>query len=474
MSLETNTHLEGTFTVMDVNGQILSEQKNLITDWGMTRITGMNNRTSEYVCSLAANLTKIWIGESTAPVQPKDYRLLSYFDGKTYTETNEPTITGTFYSLIDPGTQNEKLRIQFVKGSRFEFSLTTASQINEVGISSNYDPPYLRYLTGTHEWAGTVAKPGGPNQRAGSGPYGNGWPAPHEDALHTSLFSRARLSSPVDVIAGDVLIIKYVLNVVTNAHLVTQDVDFPFDMTTITTGNEMPSRKTNVRRKFFYELKSDNTITSDWTIPAGTQGGRAHWLMSYPNPNSFNYLAHFQFLPFLEVPAWGKNYIATYDNFNSSLYANIGNGTTNYPKTTALPAPYLGERIGTYQDPPWAGGSPTIKGPNYLNLKDRTTFKTLSSGHTFICQHRFLYNPGEWITNSDGSASVRNFAFLRRNYDSSWTSYSSNEWDIQPLGMDRANVGMFTALSEAYNPYKFESALYLGIDYTMTFTRSAF
>lgn len=473
MSFKTNTHLEGIYTVMDINGNVISEQKNRITDWGMTRLTGHNNKTPEYIMSLADNLRKIWIGEGTAPVNNHDFRLSQYIDGSFYTETNEPTITGTFYKLIEGGTPNEKLQIQFVKGSRFDFNSTTLSQINEVGISSNYEYPGGKYLTGTHEWVSTAAFPGGPNQKAGSGPHGTGWPYPHQNTLELSLFSRALLAAPVYVIKGDVLIIKYVLNVITNAHLVGNDEQFPFNIDTISDGVPMPSRKTNMRRRFFYELKSDNTVTGDY-LEANYQGGRRMASASYGGQNTAKfYQPHFQFLPMLEVPAWGKNYIATYDDFNSSLYAYLGNGT-QFPLTTATNENYLGERIGTYSSvEPWmTGGTTIVRVPNYLNTKERTSFKTLSAGHTVTCQHRFLYNPGEWFLAGDGSAIVKNFAFLRRNFSTAWTGYGSDQWDIQPFSNDRPNVGMFTALEQKYNPYEIESALYLGIDYTMTFTRS--
>ena len=473
MSFKTNTHLEGTFTILDINGNVLSEQKNKILDWGMCRITGHQvdplQQTSQYVMSLADNLRKIWIGHSMVPANGSQYALVSYVDGDDYTETNEPTITGTFYSLDDPGTPNEKMRIKFVKGSRFDFLNSTLSQVYEVGISSNYQPPYGRHLVGNHEWVPTTANPASANKKGGPGPYGSGWPYPHENKLETSLFSRAVMSSPIGVIKGDVLIIKYVLEVVTNAHLRLDTSSFPIDTTTITTGTVMPERKTNIRRKFFYELLPDNTV-SGTLQSAGYQGGRAT-SASGPNNSAFYWNCVQQFLPMLEVPAWGRNYIALYDGgISPSLYAELGNGTTNNPATTALDADYQGDVVGTGIYYPPGAAVPITKALWYIGKKDRTSFKTLSSGDTITCQHRFLFNPGEWPT-AGSTPTVATFAFLRQNISTAWAQYGVNTWDVQPTITDRSKVGMVTALIAPYNPYASDSALYLGIDYTMTFTR---
>jgi hypothetical protein len=484
MSFQTNTNLEGTFTVMDVHGNVLSEQKNRITNWGMVRLTGYNNQTPYFVRSLADNLRKIWIGSSQTPVKSTDYRLYEYLEGSAYTEVNEPTITGTFYSIVNPGTANEKLKIKFVKGSRFEFLTTLNNQISEVGISSNYERPYGDYAVGGDQYDAS-GWPAGPNghKAAGKGPYGIGWPPEHQDQLETSLFSRALLGSSIFVVQGDILIIKYVLEITTDAHKVIGTEGFNFDVSTIdpSIASEMPERKSCIRRKPFYELTPLNTITGDLTGSQQgitRQGGRvtADW---NPGNDSVNYDAHFQFLPFLEVPAWGKNYIALYEDIHSELYSRLNDGTTFSPSNTATNSHYLGEIVqnqaGTtsFVFPPWS--STTIsRSINYLALKDRTTYKTLSSGNTFTCQHRFLFNPGEWFVNpGDGVALVKNFCFLRRNWSPTWTQWSSHLWNIQPKIADRANVGMITCLESAYSPYTNEAALYLGIDYTMTFTRSA-
>jgi len=313
MSFQTNTYLEGTFTVMDVNGNVLSEQKNRITNWGMARLTGFNNQTPYFVRSLADNLRKIWIGSSQTPVKSTDFKLYDYLEASAYTSANEPTITGTFYDILNPGTANEKLRMKFVKGSRFEFLTTLNNQISEVGISSNYERPYGDYPVGGDQYDPSGWPPG-PNghKRAGKGPYGTGWPSPHEDQLETSLFSRALLSSPIFVVEGDILIIKYVLEVTTDAHKTIETAGFNFDTSTIdpSISSPMPERKSSVRRKLFYELTPLNTITGDLTA-SGLQGGRATADWGGGANDSTYYDAHFQFLPFLESPAWGKKLHST-------------------------------------------------------------------------------------------------------------------------------------------------------------------
>jgi hypothetical protein len=465
-TLQANTTLEGTFTILDINGNVLSTQKNKITDWGMIRISGHGGQTPFYVRSLADNLRKIWIGEGTAPVKGSDYELNTYIDGSYFTETNDPAITGTFYELIDAGLPTEKLKIKFVKGSRFDFSNTILTQINEVGISSNYQPPYGEYLSGVHQWEATTSFPAIPNKRGGSGPYGTGWPYPHENKLETSLFSRSLMAQPVDIIRGDILIIKYVLEVVTDAHRIGDESTFPFNISTITDGVPMPARKTNVRRKFFYELLPNNTVSGllqDSSYPY--QGGRATADQGVPSNSMFWYNATLQFLPFLEVPAFGKNYLALYPDSFSGIYLNLGNNSsTAHPATTATDADYMGERVGVnYNWPPYSTSTKTVAA-NYLLKKERTTFKSVSSVNTITCQHRFLFNPGEWSAPSP----IKNFCFLRQNWTS---SYAGNAWDVQPSIDDRTKVGMFTAMLMEYNPYEFNNSLYLGLDYTMTFTR---
>lgn len=493
--MQTNTHIDGTFTVLDVNGNVLSEQKNKITDWGMIRITGYNNQTPKYIMSLADNLRKIWVGSSQIPTKFTDYALYDYLAASSYTETNEPTITGTTYSLINAGTSDEKLKIRFTKGSRFDFLNTNNSQISEVGISSNYQRAYGDYVTTNDEWdAAGTSWPLGTNghKQKGKGPYGTGWPSPHEDKLETSLFSRALLSSPISVIAGDILIIKYVLEVTTDAHRLIDTSGFTFDASTIdpSIASEMPNRKTSVRRKLFYELKSDNTVTADFntaggtigTLPDNVQGGRA--VATWGGGDSpVYYQAHLQFLPFLEVPAWGKNYIAMYDEINVNLYAQLNSNTSLSPIMSANSPNYIGEVVqnqsGTtsFQFPPYGSNPIVSRSLNYLALKERTTFKTLSTGNTITCQHRFLFNPGDWRTIPDGTPSgiaiVKDFCFMRRNWSADWTSYNSHLWNVQPLLADRVNVGMYTCMESKYNPYLYDQALYLGIDYTMTFSRSS-
>jgi hypothetical protein len=136
MSTTINTALKGKFIIEDVNGNVLSEDPNMITNWGMIRLTNYNKQFSQnYIRCLSDNLKRIFPGTGDISVKASDFKLSSRMAPSDYDHFNEPSITGTKYSRANNGN----LLIEFTKGSRLEFKNASLQEIKELGIGFNYD-----------------------------------------------------------------------------------------------------------------------------------------------------------------------------------------------------------------------------------------------------------------------------------------------------------------------------------------------
>jgi len=489
MSTSINSNISGKFIVEDIHGNVLSEEHNEISDWGMVRLTNYDKRSSRlYMRALADNLKRIFPGRgsigtvtstsggATPSAYVKNHRLQDRILPANYEHFNEPSVTKTTYTRKTDNT----LVITFTKGSRLEFKHTTGTiQINELGIGFNYDEnvnhtynnkcltnPQPLNLTNNND--STTAVP--PN-------------IDHKDDVDFSLWSRSVVSPPIDVENGDILIVKYVLTIETDCDTTKENWNFVAD--TNTGAVPMPPRKTSVRRKPFYSLESGAASTrgaggaiTSWGWSKTEEGGIFGQDTNYNvnnNPNGF-----LGILPTLEQPFLGRNEIFVYDVINTNLYNNFP--THNTSVDTSFPSPTAMN----------AGLSATfvtaLNNINFITAKQRHAYRTLQSGNTYVCQHRFLFNPGEWptITNSFGR-DAKNFSFLRFNadYKTFTTSQEQNIYTttalgtrtspltLQPPDAQRINSGVFTALSgtRGYDPYQNEEAMYVGFDYTFTFTK---
>ena len=471
MSTTINSTLNGKFIIEDIHGNVLAEEHNIITDWGMIRLTNFNKQFSnDYMRCLADNLKRIFVGTSSIPANASDFALKGFIAGKEYDHFNEPSITKTTYSR-DPS--NDNLIIQFVKGSRLEFKNTTTIQIQELGIGFNYDANTEHSYSGNYVPATSIYAPSvgsfatHPVLPVSTGVYTVPPYVSHSNNIDFSLWSRSTIPA-VSVIAGDILIVKYVLTINTNCDKT--QTNWTFDSSS-SGAVSLPDRKSNVRRKPFYELLpgtgktvAGSTVTSYGSAPT-EYGGRYGQDSGSITTNGNGLLG---ILPTLEQPFVGRNEIIMYEGINTALYSDFpGIESTAFPAGTALPATLSATFVSA------------TNGPNYITTKLRHSYRTLSASNTIVCQHRFLFNPGEWPTMFNSAlVDVKDFSFIRYNADYTQPSIASlypaaalTPIRLQPDISDRAKAGILTSMVSAYNPYANDSAMYVGIDYTFTYNR---
>jgi len=497
MSATINTQISGKFIIEDIHGNVLSEEPNAISDWGMIRLTNYNKQYSKnYIRTLADNLKRVFPGTSDFPVGgtmglTNNYALKQPVKAQDYNHFNENTVTGTKYSR---NPSNNNLIIQFTKGSRLEFKQTTGSiSIKELGIGFNYDDNndhsyranYVDSNT-ANVWQareGLSVPPTGASDQVP--PY-----YPHSDNIDFSLWSRTTfngVTSPIVTLEnGDILIVKYVLTIETNCDQTQENWTFAADPTIGAV--PLPARKTAIRRKPFFDLlpgtsptKVGNTITSYGSVPTeyGGLNGQAGGSTVSNNPNGF-----LAIIPSLEQPYMGRNEIVFYDNYDSNLYTGFPNFNSDYNTYTKAPSAYSATLSATY-----LGTNPTysVTTQPFITSKARQTFRTSQSAdlNTYVCQHRFLFNPGEWPSYSfSGTPNARNFSFVRYNADYTDPAIAgayllvTAPLKLFPRPEDRTNSGIFTALSGSaaygsqYDPYVNDNSLYVGLDYTFTFVRA--
>lgn len=256
MNIDYNTTIQGHYTLYDEEMNILSESDNMITDWGMNRLTGLRDlaqpwndpqstpETGTDVSVLAfINNTKYFIlGNGTTPVSSTDSWLANSYDMNQFVQTNRQFTKGILHPNITTGTV-----LSTAPDGDLLVTFNRVSNIQRKGDSNNFNPPDKITEIGCN-WISNVH-----------------WTQPTNNNRF-GVFSRALLSRPVYIGGtqypnkGGGIIAKYSLTIKTNCNKVLEN---HISVTNYDVNNPvtLPNHKTNMRALPFYMLSANGEPT---------------------------------------------------------------------------------------------------------------------------------------------------------------------------------------------------------------------
>ena len=459
MNIDYNTSLKGEYTLFDENMNILSETKNLITDWGMRRFVadysiGDPNPTNTDESGLAFvnNMRHIMLGTDSTTPSYTDFKLISAIPTVEYTTTNEGATTGTLLSTDSTGNLlmifTRMTRFQMASSFNVSLAPTGTYSINEVGCS----------------WSQTVSA----NNRYG-------------------IFSRVKLPSPVTVKPKNVIFAKYQLTIKTNANQILSNM-YHLSGTGATF---FPNNKTNIRKLPLYTLTSAGEPSD--TLNSGLIGSRYSPSPEYVQP-LFEEMGLFNDI----YGGSGNSYSAYQDTYQDNTFGTSTGQysgrklwwlqlyTTNYTIAGTLSATnggaYPSERWSTFTSTTTSNlnnstsiqvASPAgsdifdVVVSQNLNWTATTGRKKADSSiiekidpYTWKRTIRFLFTPGEFKSNT---SVLKLYPATLGNWDGEQGGY------VHIDNTATHNYGIVTVFNSGYTP---NSSLFNGYAYSFNFTRN--
>jgi len=422
MSITINTSLKGVYTLSDANRKEICRSDNIITDWGMARLTGDpalgSQATAAWNRAFVNNLSQLYIGSGNSTPTRTNHQLDSIIT-TGFTSTNDTGTTGTSTYTI-----GSDLYIKFTKG--VEFNFTSGFTIREVGCN----------------WTSTFAA-----------------------TKANGIFSRATIPTNT-VNAGDTLFLKYDLIIKTSVHQILENMPYSVGAQ----GVNLPQNRTNVRYFPFYKLKSDGTAEQTLNNGSAKNGSsRPDDSISEKVPPIFedfgclnalyigsgnldtgvdNTTASRQAGPRKwRLQIYNTSVLPSFSNIVSSTLTKFNN-TSNVSTTTQ-----------NVSDP-----LETASDLKKIDLHDNI-YSENASGNLWQRKLRFIFTPNQWISTADRMMLFQ-ISDGRGGSGSNQRSYINNSIDC----------GILTTFETPYNPYTNASNpddpdIYVGFDYTFNFTR---
>jgi hypothetical protein len=249
------------------------------------------------------------------------------------------------------------------------------------------------------------------------------------------LFSYAKVDPVINIQANDTLLLRYDLTVSWTPELsaitTLQFDNVPGEASTL------PNTKTNIRRRPFYDLRSDGTVNVPTNpMNSASWAGNAQTAVCAP----------------LELFSPTGNATTNYPYPNLHFYDNANVNFNNITSTTfTLSAVSAATEIIGTLNPQGFDAEVPFYGVKNLIENNNTTYKK---------GYRFLVYPGLWPhTAANANGSIYSWVF--------WRGGNTNQLLNNPS--DPARHGVLTVLENKYVP---NPEHYIGIDYTFAVTRN--
>jgi hypothetical protein len=461
MNIDYNTSLAGEYTIYDENMNVLSETKNLITDWGMRRFVGdrltgaphpEDTDLSQQAFVNNMRFIMLGIGGSYGTETYSNFSLVSAIPATDYTEYNVQATTGT---TLSTDSASGDMLIIFTRLTRFEMASafdsvmapTSSYEIKEIGCS----------------WSQTCSA----NNRFG-------------------IFSRATLPSPITVRPRNKIYAKYKLTIRTDAN----QVKGSMARLNGTGAVNLPANRTNVRELPLFTLKTDGTSAGIINNNLGDNYNYSLPLFEDAGTNNLTYVdvadntaGDVVFGPSAQKLWWlqfytsnwattntidrGSDPATRYDTFVSTTSSNL-NPVYNL---TVLFNAINNVGANTYDGVIAQNLKPFTTNVTGRKSHDSVTVTTVNS-NTWKRTIRFLFTPAELMQNITVfnlyRANLGDWDLTHANFSGYWWTHYDNRY----INIDTTaphTFGIVTALSAEYNP---NPSLYDGFEYNFTFSRN--